>query len=77
MRIRRVTLTLPAHMKDTAAHDARRIAEALAHEAYRQGACPPSIAIDGHGQTGAVLAQRVALAVPTRPATPAKDRHGR
>ncbi|SFT86746.1 hypothetical protein [Sedimentitalea nanhaiensis] len=64
MRIRRLTLTLPAHLKDTAQHDARRIAEALAQEAYQTGACPPSIAIAGHGQTGAVLAQRVALAMP-------------
>ena len=77
MRIRRMTLILPAHLKDTAQHDARRIAEALAFEAYRQGTCPPSITVAGHGQTGAVLAQRVAQAIPTSPAKPTKGRHGR
>lgn len=71
MRIRRLTLTLPAHLKDTAPHDARRIAEALAHEAYAQGACPASIAIAGRGESGAVLAQRVASRVPKG------GRHGR
>ena len=71
MRIRRMILTLPAHLKATAPHDARRIAEALAYEAHANGSCPPSITIAGHGQTGAVLAQRVASSVPK------KGRHGR
>lgn len=64
MRIRRLTLTLPPHLRDTAHHDARRIAEALAQQAHANGGCPETIRISGQGQTGAVLAQRVALAMP-------------
>ncbi len=71
MRLRRLTLTLPARMKDTAHHDARRIAEALARELHGRDAAPGRVTIAGHGQTGAALAQRVALALPKG------GRHGR
>ncbi|MBK0327771.1 hypothetical protein I5535_10750 [Rhodobacteraceae bacterium F11138] len=64
MRIHRLTLTLPARLKDTAHHDARRIAEALAQELHARDSAPDKIQISGQGQTGAVLAQRVALALP-------------
>ncbi len=64
MRIRRLTLALPARLKDTAHHDARLIAEALARELHSRDTVPDRVQIAGHGQTGAVLAQRVALALP-------------
>ena len=64
MRIRRVTLTLPARMKGTAAHDARAIGEALGRALHDSGGETTSITLEGHGQSGSVLAVRVAAAGP-------------
>ncbi|WP_238366287.1 hypothetical protein [Mesobacterium pallidum] len=66
MKIRRLTLTLPAHMRGTAEHDARAIAEALGRALTEKGAAQSSnlgpITLQAHGQMGPVLATRVAQA---------------
>lgn len=62
--IRRLALTLPASMKGTAQHDARRIAEALGQKLYENGGQHASIQIEGHGQASLQLAGRVAAALP-------------
>ncbi len=62
--IRRLSLTLPASMKGTAEHDARRIAEALGQKLYENGGQTASIHIEGHGQASAQLATRAAMALP-------------
>jgi hypothetical protein len=65
MKIRRLTLTLPARMKDTAHHDARAIAEAVAQGLHKNGGQTVPITLQGHGQTASVLATRAAAKLPT------------
>ncbi|MCP5073790.1 MAG: hypothetical protein GY947_10915 [Rhodobacteraceae bacterium] len=61
MRIKRLRITLPAHLKDTAHHDARAIAEAVgqALSGHSQDTGPATVNLQGHGQSGAVLASQV------------------
>lgn len=70
MRIRRLRVSLPAHMKDTAHHDARQIAQAIALAVHANGGQGANIELNAHGQSSAVLAQRVSAALPKG------DRHG-
>ena len=62
MRIRRIRLALPAHMKTTATADARVIAEAIAG-ALGSGDAPArlSLTVDGHGRPARHLTHDVAL----------------
>lgn len=64
MKIRRLTLTLPARMKHTAQHDARAIAEAVGAALHDNGGQTGPVTLHGQGQTGTVLAQRAAAALP-------------
>lgn len=51
MRLRRLTLTLPARMRHSAPQDARRIAEAVAQSLHAQTGTPPSqIRLELQGQ---------------------------
>lgn len=65
MKIRRLTLTLPARMKHTAQYDARAIAEAVGRALHDNPGQAGPITLQGHGQTGTVLATRAASALPT------------
>lgn len=59
MKLKRLTVKLPASMASTASHDARAIAQAVG-EALARGAQPNGpITIQSHGQRGAVLASQV------------------
>ncbi|SFR50704.1 hypothetical protein [Litoreibacter janthinus] len=59
MKLKRLTVKLPASMAATASHDARAIAEAVG-QALAKGAQPNGpIAIHSHGQRGTVLASQV------------------
>ena len=64
MRIKRLRITLPARLKDTASHDARAIAEAAAQALWENGGQAATVTLAGQGQRGAALAQRVGLALP-------------
>lgn len=64
MRIRRLQITLPARLRDTAHHDARAIAEAAAQALWENGGQAGTVTLAGQGQRGALLAQRVGLALP-------------
>lgn len=59
MIIRRITLRLPAHMKATAAHDARALAEAIALSAKGN----QSVTLPSLGQTAAPIAARLTQAL--------------
>lgn len=63
MRIRRLQITLPARMKDTAHHDARALAEAVAQATWKTGGIDAPVTLAGQGHSGALLAQRVGLAL--------------
>jgi hypothetical protein len=65
MKIRRLTLTLPARMKATAHHDARTIAEAVANALHDNGGQTGPVTLPGHGHSSTVLASRAAAALPT------------
>ncbi|MEP3346263.1 MAG: hypothetical protein ABJN34_00170 [Litoreibacter sp.] len=59
MKLKRLTLKLPASMANTAPHDARAIAQAVG-EALAKGASPDGpVHINSHGQNGSVLASQV------------------
>lgn len=59
MKLKLLTVKLPASMAATAPHDARAIAQAVG-DALARGAQPNgAITIDSHGQRGAVLASQV------------------
>lgn len=65
MRIRRMTIRLPARLRGTAEHDARRIAQAVAE---RMGGDLPqrmSVDVKGQGASGHALAQAVGRRVST------------
>lgn len=64
MRVRRLTLVLPARMKHTAHHDARAIAEALGRALHDNGGQSGPVRLPGHGHNATVLATRVAAALP-------------
>jgi len=64
MRLRRLTLKLPASMKNTAHHDARAIAQALANQLHKNGGQVSNVTLNRHGQSAATLAHRVASALP-------------
>jgi predicted RNA-binding protein with PUA domain len=66
MLIRRITLTLPAHLRATATPDARLIAEALGHEMAARGITDArlALALPGAGQSAPVLAARMVSALP-------------
>lgn len=64
MRLRRLTLKLPASMKDTAHHDARAIAQSIALQLHKNGGAASDVTLQGHGQSAALLAQRVAGMMP-------------
>lgn len=63
MKIRRITLRLPAHLRHTAEHDARAVAEAMARELAGRENPPATLQIDlrGQHQTGAALAAQAAM----------------
>ncbi len=63
MKIRRLTLRLPARMKATAHHDARVIAEAVGKALYENGGQASPVQLNGHGQAGSVLATRAAASL--------------
>ncbi|WP_147127628.1 hypothetical protein [Shimia ponticola] len=67
MRIKRLKLTLPAHLANTAGHDARAIGEAIAQE-IAKGGTPPT-QITAKGQTGAQIAQSVTMQMPRKGGT--------
>lgn len=67
MRIRRIQITLPARLKDSAQHEARAIAGAAAQALWDNGGQAAPVTLAGQGQRGALLAQRVALALPRAP----------
>lgn len=59
MKLKRLSVKLPASMATTSSHDARAIAEAVG-QALAQGKLPQgTITVDSHGQRGAVLANQV------------------
>jgi hypothetical protein len=59
MKLKRLTVKLPASMAATASHDARAIAEAVG-QALAKGAQPSGpVSISSHGQRGSVLASQV------------------
>jgi hypothetical protein len=64
MQIKRLTITLPARLKNTAHHDARAIAEAMAQALYNNGGQVSELTVLGHGQNGLALAQRVGAKLP-------------
>ncbi|MEP3846887.1 MAG: hypothetical protein ABJM43_16240 [Paracoccaceae bacterium] len=66
INVRRISLRLPASMKNTAEHDARKIAEAMGYRLSENGGQAVSVQIDGHGQSGAQLATRAAMSLPQR-----------
>lgn len=59
MRIRRITVTLPARLAPVAEHEARRIAQAAAEQL--SGAAPKTLRVelDGRGASGHGLAAMV------------------
>lgn len=63
MRIRRMTIRLPARLRGTAEQDARRIAQAVAEQL--QGDQPKRLSIDvsAQGASGHALAQVVGRSV--------------
>lgn len=74
MRIRRLSLVLPASHKRTAAHDARLIAEAVGKAVRETRAAPAAaISIDARGRSAASLALDAASRI--RAAGP-RDRRG-
>ena len=80
MRIRRMKITLPARLKHTAQHDARAMAQAVAQALSDNGGQSAQVTLDGQGQSGALLAQRVGMALPKgtpSKATPPKGMGGR
>lgn len=64
MRVKRLKIILPSHLKDTAQHDARLIGEAVANALWENGGEAGPVTINGLGQRGHVLAQRVGVALP-------------
>ncbi|WP_298357558.1 hypothetical protein [uncultured Litoreibacter sp.] len=58
MRLKRLTLTLPAHMRHTAHHDARALGEAVA-KALAKGQRADGPIIVQSGPRGSVLANQV------------------
>ncbi len=68
MIIRRLRLTLPPGMRATAAHDARHLAEALAHELSRRGIAQSNItlALPAAGQNVVTLAPRLTATLPAK-----------
>lgn len=66
MIIRRITLRLPAHLRHTAEHDARAIAESLALSLAERGVAQGKISLElpAQGRSGPVLAAAVAARVP-------------
>ncbi|MEM7236596.1 MAG: hypothetical protein AAF501_02050 [Pseudomonadota bacterium] len=66
MHIRKVTITLPPRLRSTAARDARLIAEALSERLGPETGATLDINIPGHGRSGPVLAQQVAIRAPGR-----------
>ena len=61
MKVKRLTLTLPPHLANTAVHDARLIADAVGTTLHKSGAkeAPAKIELAGRGLSGAVLAQEI------------------
>lgn len=75
MRIRRLSLVLPASHKRTAAHDARLIAEAVGKAVRERRSAPATaISIDARGRNAASLALDASSRI--RTAGP-RDRGGR
>lgn len=63
MRIRRMTLVLPARLRGMAEHEARRIAEEAATRIGDSSGGPLRIEVTGNGLTGHALAGAVGRAV--------------
>lgn len=62
MIIRRITLRLPAHLRQTAEHDARAIAESLALSLAERGGAQGKMRLElpSQGRSGPVLAAALA-----------------
>ena len=63
MKINRLKIVLPARMKATAHHDARRIAEQLAERMYQTGSDQREVKVNGAGQGANEIGLRVSGAV--------------
>jgi len=63
MRIRRMTVVMPARLRHTAAHEARRIAQAAAEQLIDGAPRKMQVDIEGRGQSGHGLAASVARGV--------------
>ena len=63
MKVKRLTLRLPAHMKAVAQSEARQIAEALGRELAKGTRPEGSVTVQSHGHRGVVLGAQVASGV--------------
>lgn len=66
MKIKKLRITLPAHLAGTAHHDARAIAESVAREIAKSGTAPAQIIVTGSAQTGAQVALAAASQIPAK-----------
>ena len=66
MRVRRMTLVLPARLRGMAEHEARRIAEEAAARLGDSTGGPMPIEVAGNGLSGHALAGAVGRAVAAR-----------
>ncbi|MEM6635160.1 MAG: hypothetical protein AAF667_04645 [Pseudomonadota bacterium] len=63
MIVRRIKISLPARLKQSAAADARMIAEAIAQATHaKQASGHLSLRLPGNGEAGAPIALRAGLA---------------
>lgn len=63
MKIKRLTVRLPAHMKGIAAQEARQIAEAVGREVAAGKTPQTATHVPSHGHRGAVLGAQVRAAL--------------
>ena len=63
MRIRRMTVVMPARLRHAAAHEARRIAQAAAEQLSHGAPSRMQVEIEGRGRSGHGLAASVARGV--------------
>ena len=66
MKINKLKITLPAHLANTAHHDARAIAEAVGRAIAENGTSPAQIVVTGAAQSGAQIALAAASQIPAK-----------
>lgn len=66
MRIRRLTIQLPARLRGSAEQEARRIAQELAERLSSDAPKRISVEVGGQGMSGHALAQAVGSRIPGR-----------